>query len=207
MSHEPRSVAFDRELAEAPQRTAGAVDAKALRDPVMRNMTLARRATIVAGAIAIAFFSHLAGLGLGGALCVFLGLLPILYVFSLFVGMGAMVKTATKVVHDHQQQYSSPVPLGGRFQLVRRTQHVTVTLGADALEIGVRDDRGAQTDRWPWAEVRLDRTGDALIVARGTESFTVPDRAFGEPAQVQAFALEAQQRAWAARKKPAAEKT
>lgn len=159
-------VQFEREVAELPAPPRDDGSGVASGNPILRNMTLARRATIVIGALAVAGFSHLAGLGLGGALCVFVGVLPVLFVMSVLVGVSAAVNTAAKVAREGAP--ADPMTL------VRRQQRVRLRALPEALELELQDGAKSEIERWAWADVKLLRTADAIELTKAPRAMIVP---------------------------------
>ncbi len=166
-------VQFERHIA----RTAEA-EADALSESITRKVNLARGGTFVAAALLVAVLTHLAGLGTGGSLCVFFGLLPLMWIASWVAGMRAIMKGVRQRAELETQ---GPT--------LRRE---TVKLRAAPSSLEVSYD-GAVVQHWPWSEVSLDRTGGGLHLRRGAQGVDVPASAFGDAAQLEAFAAFVEQ--------------
>ena len=166
-------LAFERHVAGSPQ-----VEEHALTESIRRSVALARGGTFVVGMAIVALATRVMGLGVGGTLCVVIGLLPIVGAVSWFAGMGAIMKGVRQ-----RADFESKGP-------TLKREKVTVEVTPDALEVTAFDTR----QRWPWAEVKHQRTAVGLRLSRGDQEIEVPISAFQEPVTLDAFLAELQKR-------------
>jgi hypothetical protein len=166
-------VQFERHIA----RTAEA-EADALSESITRKVNLARGGTFVVAAVLVAALTQVAGLGTGGALCVFFGLLPVMWLLSWLAGMRAIMRGVRQ-----------RATLETEGPTLRRE---TVKLRAAPSSLEVSYD-GAVVQHWPWSEVSLDRSGGGLHLKRGAQGVDVPSAAFSDAAQLEAFAAFVEQ--------------
>jgi hypothetical protein len=200
MADESPRVEFDREVLRPVLDGAGE-DANGDIDlsPALglwRSVRLVRWVAMTAGAAVIAYLTHRSGLSLDGALCVFMGLLPILWIMGWFAGLSFGARRVATVVRASGPT-ASPAQLLAR--IPRHSQHVALSVATDALEVTLRDAEASQSHRWPWREVQLIRQDqDAFWLHREHDSIEVPRTAFADGQAFEAFALAAQARIWAA---------
>lgn len=168
-------IEFERHLA-GPATDVRQEAAQSLR----RSMMVGRGAALLIGAVAIALLTRAFGLGLGGALCVFVGLLPLLLAGAWVVGFFTMVKATTELVRENAAS-------GGPGVVTLRRQKVRLMLSPEALEVELDDGGQRRTELWPWAEVHFE-PGEAVVrLRKGREQLDVPVAAFGTPERFALF--------------------
>jgi hypothetical protein len=196
MTNEGPRVEFDRQvprpLVEGAEPSLDLAPAVRL----WRSVRFVRWAAMFGGAAIIAFLTHRSGLSLDGALCVFIGLLPILWITSWLAGLTFGARRVATLARSAVEQAAENGPV---IRIERLAQHVALNVATDALEVTLQDAEQSLSHRWPWGEVQLVRhDGDAFWLHREREAIEVPRTAFADAQAFEAFALAAQARIWAA---------
>jgi hypothetical protein len=196
MTNEGPRVEFDRQvprpLFEGGEPTIDVAPAVRL----WRSVRFVRWGAMFGGAALIAFLTHRSGLSLDGALCVFIGLLPVLWIVSWLVGLTFGARRAATLARSAVEQAGAQGPI---VRIEKLAQHVALNVAADALEVTLKDAEQSHSHRWPWGEVQLIRQdGAAFWLHREREAIEVPRTAFADAQAFEAFALAAQARIWAA---------
>jgi hypothetical protein len=187
MEREGPHVEFDRQVADDAPPPPG-IDQSANR--IWRSVRIVRISAMLLGAVLGAYLTHLAGLSLNAALCVFIGAAPLLWLLSAFIGLAFGARRARVLMQQ-----------SGQAARLEQPQHVLLQISAEALEVTLKQGAETESHRWPWKEVRLDRHGQhAFYLTRELHGIEVPRRAFTDEAAFEAVALAAQARIWAALK-------
>lgn len=179
-----------------------AVDAASLPGYVTR-VRVVRAVVVLLGALAIALATQRAGVGLSAALCVFLGLLPVLWIAG---WLGGFALTARRFVAQAKQGVQG-LDLQAELARHTRSERVRLEVHAEGLRV-VRRGAADQDDThtWPWQQVSFTRPGpQAAVLHLGAgelvlgpgELLELPASAFPDAAAFDAFCLELQGRVWA----------
>ncbi|MEW6435294.1 MAG: hypothetical protein AB1730_27690 [Myxococcota bacterium] len=197
-SSPPPSVEFEHQrLAPPPAAPLGRViDAKDLPGYATR-VRVVRAVVVVVGALAVAFATQRGGLPLPTALCVFAGVLPVLWIAGWF---GGFVLSARRLA---AQARGAVAALGESEADVRRRAHaerVRLEVRDDGLLIERRGELENVARTVPWREVRFSRPGPggAILQLGPFELLEVPAAAFAEPSAFDAFCLAVQAQVWRA---------
>lgn len=160
---------------------------------------LTRAVFVVLGAAAIAFVTQRAGIGLNGALCLFLFALPALWVGGWLLGFLFSARRAVKTL---SREMGSTAWQG---ELAATTMLEKVKLSADARGLEVTRSEGTQMVRW--RAVRIERVDpETLAVSLGAEEFAlneslmVPRAAFPSVEAFDEFCLTLQRFVWEAQR-------
>lgn len=166
---------------------------------LLTRARLTRGVFVVLGAAAIAFFTQRAGIGLEGALCLFLFALPALWVGGWLLGFLFSARRAARKVAE---AVGSSAWQG---ELAAATMLEKVKLSADAPGLEVTRAEGTQLVRW--SSVRIERVGpETLAVSLGAEelalneSLMVPRAAFPSAEAFDEFCLTLQRFVWEAQR-------
>jgi hypothetical protein len=138
-----------------------------------------------------------AGLPLTAALCVFVGVLPVLWVAG---WLGGFLLSARKLA---AQAKSAVAPLDELEADVRRrsrSEKIRLEVRDDGLFIERRGELENDARTVPWWDVHFSRPGPAGAIFQlgALELLEVPAAAFAEPAAFDAFCLAVQARVWRA---------
>jgi hypothetical protein len=169
----------------------------------MRSLLTRARVTrgvfVVLGAATIAFTTQKAGIGLEGALCLFLFALPALWVGGWLLGFLFSARRAAK---KFSQEMGSSAWQG---ELAATTMIEKVKLSADAPGLEVTRTEGTQLVRWN--SVRIERISpETLAVSLGAEELAlndnlmVPRAAFPSAEAFDEFCLTLQKFVWEAQR-------
>jgi hypothetical protein len=163
-----------------------------------RRMVAMRTLVLLLGSLGIAFTAQRSGLTLGGALCLFLGALPVLWVMGSFAG--ALFNARRLVASAESLQHSASTEGG------RATEHVTLELGEAHLRVLRVMGASTRDDAFHVRDVKMHRLGtDVLIVTLKNgamlEHLQVPVSAFASSAEFDAFCLELQGALWSAERR------
>lgn len=155
-----------------------------------RRVQTVRWVAMFVGAGLIAVISHLSGLGMGGALCLFFGLLPVLWVS----GWGVALLVGVRGVRD----VAGELDLGARMTRSvanRRVQKVRLQLGEHGIDARLDE----QEVQFRWNTVRLDRHApDLLVIGAEDQYFEVRRSAFADEVAFETFAHAVQAGVWKA---------
>jgi hypothetical protein len=180
-----------RHLAPGPlQVTLGS---RPVPEPLARQLAGRIRVTrwlvLLAGAAAVAFATQRAGVSLSGALCIFAGALPVLWVGGWLTGAGLHMRRTVKQFEAQLDAGAPPAQVseaGG--------EHVAFEL----LEGGLQVTRAGRAPALVgFQRVGMQRLGpEVLVVTVEGEPFHVPRAAFPDAGAFDAFCLELQGRVW-----------
>lgn len=152
---------------------------------------------VVAGAMVIAAGSARYGVPLAGALCAFVGFLPILW------GLGWLV-AGVFFVRRMQGEFREKLDLGKVIEDARASlvsERIAVRLSESGLGLRrVIADQAERTELVAWSRVQMNRLGTegVILTLDAREQLTVPASVFGGPETFDAFCLELQRHIWAA---------
>ena len=155
-----------------------------------------RAAVVLLGALAVAFLTQRLGFGLGGALCVFLGLLPVLRGAG---WLGGLLFSTRRLASDVSAQLGSALSAeerGRRWHLER----VRLEVREDGLWLYRKGELTDGQQTWAWRDVRVSRPGPvaALLGLGADEVLEVPASAFPSGSDFDAFCLALQAKLWRA---------
>ncbi len=159
-----------------------------------RRIVAVRSVVLLLGSLGLAFATQRSGLSLGGALCLFLGTLPVLWVMGSFAG--ALLNARRMVASAERLQGSA----------TRSIEHVTLELTDTHLRVRRVVGEATHDIAFALRDVRMHRLGtDVLIVTltQGTtlEHLQVPVSAFLNSGEFDAFCLELQGALWSSERR------
>lgn len=195
----PPSVEFEHQRL-APQASAAplgrVIDAKDLPGYATR-VRVVRAVVVVVGALAIAFATQRGGLPLTTALCVFVGVLPVLWLIGWF---GGFLLSARKLASQARGPVAALDELEADVRRRVRAERVRLEVRDDGLLIERRGEVENDTRTLPWRQVQFSRPGPggAIFQLGPLELLEVPATAFADTAAFDAFCLAVQARVWRA---------
>ncbi len=197
----PTSVEFDDVRVDSTALAAQHSDLMANRSFFSRlssPLRWVRAVVTVVGAAAVAWATQRAGVGLSGALCVFIGCLPFLWGAGWLASMVVMGRVVgTRVKRELEAR-------GGFAGLVANVPKVSVRVRLVVTEAGLEVTEGAAPARLAaWSSVTIDRLADAawVNVMPGDGAalrLTVPGAAFASADAFDDFCLQVQRHIWRA---------
>lgn len=160
-----------------------------------KRIKVVRAAIVALGALGIAFATQRAGVSLGSALCVFLGVLPVLWIAGWLAG----VVFTTRRLAVKTSKALQGMDLQAELSKHQRVERVRLELREDALWLerrGVEDESRSVA----WGQVGFTRRGpQSAVVFVGPQDFLeIPSAAFPDAAAFDAFCLALQARVWRA---------
>jgi hypothetical protein len=155
------------------------------------RLRLTQWAVLVCGAAAVAFATERAGVSLSGALCIFAGALPVLWVVG---GLGGALLHLRRTARQVSSQLGSTA---WQREVEAATRRERMTF--EVLETGLQVTReGRAPSLVGYQRVGMQRLGgEQLMVNVDGEAFHVPLTAFAGPGEFDAFCLGLQARVWA----------
>jgi hypothetical protein len=161
-----------------------------------RRLHGVRAAVVVLGALAVAFVTQRLGVGLGGALCAFLGVLPILWGAGWLFGLLVSARRLAADVSQHGAALPTVEGASPRWHLER----VRLEVRDEGLRLERRGELGDGASTIAWRDVRFTRPGPdgALLGLGADEVLEVPASAFPALADFDAFCLALQAKVWEA---------
>lgn len=194
----PPSVEFEHQRLAPPSAAplGRVIDAKELPGYATR-VRVARAVVVVVGALAVAFATQRGGLPLTTALCVFVGVLPVLWIAGWF---GGFLLSARKLAAQAKGAVAALGEIEADVRRRSRSERIRLEVREDGLWIDRRGELENDARTVPWREVHFSRPGPAgAIFQLGPfELLEVPATAFAEPAAFDAFCLAVQARVWRA---------
>lgn len=195
----PPSVEFEHQRLAMPPSAAPlgrVIDAKELPGYATR-VRVVRAVVVVVGALAVAFATQRGGLSLTTALCVFVGVLPVLWIAG---WLGGFLLSARRLAAQARGAGLAIEEFEAEVRRRTRTERVRLEVRDDGLFVERRGEleNGARTV--PWREVHFTRPGPggAIVQLSPLELLEVPATAFAEPSAFDAFCLAVQARVWRA---------
>lgn len=169
-----------------------------------RRLLLRTRAfvgvVLVTGAALLAWVTQRLGLPLPGAVCAFMGFLPVLYVAGWFFGFFVMARRAAEDLSGRAASAASAAPGGEEV-----AERITLRPQAQGLAVRRRGEGAADEERLVgWERIAMSRLGAEavlLVFDGGEDQLTVPAAAFASPEAFDAFCLGLQGRIWAAQRR------
>lgn len=195
----PPSVEFEHQRLAPPSSAAPlgrVIDAKDLPGYATR-VRVVRAVVVVAGALAVAFATQRGGLPLTTALCVFVGVLPVLWIAGWF---GGFLLSARKLAAQAKGAVAALDELEADVRRRSRSERIRLEVRDDGLFVERRGELENDARTVPWRDVHFSRPGPAGAIFQlgPLELLEVPAGAFAEPSAFDAFCLAVQARVWRA---------
>jgi hypothetical protein len=186
-------VEFEHRLV-APGPLQVTLGSRPVPEPLARQLAgrirVTRWVVLLAGAAAVAYATQRSGVSLWGALCIFGGALPVLWVAGWLTGAGLHMR---RTVKQFEAQLDSGA-LQGQVEAGGEKEHVAFEL----LEGGLQVTRAGRSPTLVgFQRVGMQRLGpEVLVVNVEGEPFQVPRAAFPDAGAFDAFCLALQGRVW-----------